>query len=79
MKRLTALGALGFALFLVPAGPAAADSHLPGQQPGPAPAPAAAPARAGGPELVAVAGALGVLGASAVGGGFLLRRRKDDD
>jgi hypothetical protein len=79
MKRLTALGALGLALFLAPAVPAAADRHLPGQQPAPAPAPAAAPARAGGPELMLVAGVLGALGASAVGGGVLLRRRKDGD
>ncbi len=34
------------------------------------------PARAGGPELVMVAGALGTLGASAIGAGVFLRRRK---
>ena len=40
--------------------------------------PRRAPARAGGPELLMVAGTLGTLGLSALGGGYLLRRKKDD-
>jgi len=73
MKRLLALGVLTLALCLVSAGSAEADS--PGQ-----PQPVRAqPARAGGPELAMVVGALGTLGASTIGAGLYLLRRRNDD
>ncbi len=81
-RRMTlALSILAFSLCLAFAGLGTVDAQT---RPGATPTPATkagttttgTPARAGGPELVMVAGALGTLGASAIGAGVFLRRRK---
>jgi hypothetical protein len=71
MKRLLVLGILALVLFLPPPDPA--DAQMYGGRP------RRAPARAGGPELAMVVGSLGSLGASAIGAGLYLLRRKSDE
>jgi LPXTG-motif cell wall-anchored protein len=72
MKRLMVLGVFALALAVAPAAPADASSHLP-----PA-GPATTLPRTGGPGSGVAAGVLGALGVSAIAGGLLLRRRRDD-
>ena len=81
-RMVLAVSILAFSLCLAFAAGLSTDTAVAQTRPGATPTPrpgtttTATPARAGGPELVMVAGALGTLGASALGAGLFLRRRK---